>query len=148
MSADTRAVLLLESRYENIEVAERVLIDVLAAADGEGEDEYWMVTALREAVANAVQHGSGGDPARRVEVVYHVEGNELVITIRDTGEGFDPAGVPDPTDPENLLRPCGRGIFYMRRFMDSVDFDTQPGRGTIVTMSKKLNAGRDKGDAP
>ncbi len=146
VTADTQASLLLESRFENIEIAERVLIDMLTEADIGGEEEYWTITALREAVANAVRHGSNGDPERRVEIGFRLEGRQLTVMVEDRGEGFDPGSIPDPTEPENLLRSSGRGIFYMRRFMDSVVFESEAGRGTLVTMSRILTAGREKGD--
>lgn len=146
MTARTQASLILESRFENIELAERVLIDMLTGADVGGEDEYWTITALREGIANAIRHGSKGDPERQAEIDFCLEGCRLTITIADAGEGFSPEDVPDPTEAENLLRPCGRGIFYMRRFMDSVEIDSKPGTGTLVTMSKELKAGREKGD--
>ncbi len=146
VTADTHASLLLESRFENIEVAERVLVDMLTEADCGGEDEYWMITALREAIANAVRHGAAGDPGSRVEIGLRLEGLQLTVTVADSGQGFDPDTIPDPTDPQNLLQTSGRGIFYMRRFMDSVEIDSQPGRGTLVTMSRILTAGRDKGE--
>jgi serine/threonine-protein kinase RsbW len=59
------------------------------------------------------------------------------VTVRDHGEGFDPATLPDPLDPNNLLNPAGRGILYMRTFMDSVDYELHPEGGMIVSMSKR-----------
>lgn len=146
VTADTHASLLLESRFENIEVVERVLVDMLTEADCGGADEYWTITALREAVANAVRHGAAGDPASRVEIGFRLEGLQLTVTVADSGQGFDPDSIPDPTAPQNLMQTSGRGIFYMRRFMDSVEIDSQPGRGTLVTMSRILKPGRDKGE--
>jgi serine/threonine-protein kinase RsbW len=62
----------------------------------------------------------------------------VTIRIEDEGEGFDPATVPDPTDPENLLRPSGRGIFYMQQFMTRVEFGRASNGGTSVLMVKQL----------
>jgi serine/threonine-protein kinase RsbW len=59
-----------------------------------------------------------------------------VISVRDHGEGFDPSQLPDPLDPNNLLNPSGRGIFYMRTFMDEVEYSTHPEGGSIVRMTK------------
>ena len=140
MSTDTRlhAHLVLASRFENIEVAERTLVDLCQRAGYAGDEEYWLVTALREAVANAVRHGNQKDPARVVRVAYTIENSTVTIRVEDEGEGFDPEDIPDPTNPENLLRPSGRGIFYMRQFMNRVDFSTIPGGGTAVVMVKDL----------
>jgi serine/threonine-protein kinase RsbW len=132
------AYLILASRFENIEVAERALLDLVAEGSGSSDDEYWLVTALREALANAIRHGNRQDPALMVRVGFRLAEQTLSIRIEDQGVGFDPADVPDPTDPANLLRPSGRGIFYMRQFMDQVDFETTPAGGTAVTMVRRL----------
>ena len=133
-----KANLVLASRFDNIEVAERVLLDLCRRAGLGGDDDYWLVTALREALANAMRHGNGQDPARHVRVAYVVENSTVTITVEDEGEGFDPKDIPDPTDPENLLRPNGRGIFYMRQFMNHVDFSPAPDGGTVVRMVRDL----------
>lgn len=132
------ATLSLESRFESIEIAERALIDLFAEAGLGGDEEYWILTALREAIANAIRHGHYGRPEESVRVDYRIEADQLAITVVDQGEGFDPTLIPDPRDAENLLKPCGRGIFYMRRFMDSVTFRRGPGGGTMVFMDRKL----------
>jgi len=133
-----RANLVLASRFENIEVAERALLDICRRAGFEGDDDYWLVTALREALANAVRHGNRQDPERHVRVAYIVENSTITITVEDEGDGFDPQDIPDPTDPENLLRPNGRGIFYMRQFMNHVEFSPAPDGGTAVRMVRDL----------
>jgi len=133
-----RAHLVLASRFENIEVAERALLDLCHCAGLGGDEEYWLVTALREALANAVRHGNQQDPARHVRVAYSIENSTVTITVQDEGKGFDPDDIPDPTDPENLLRPNGRGIFYMRQFMNQVEFSPTPDGGMAVMMVRDL----------
>ena len=142
MSTNTRlrADLVLASRFENIEVAERTLVDLCHRAGCAEDEEYWLVTAHREAVANAVRHGNRPDPDRLVRVAYTIDNSTVTIRVEDEGQGFDPADIPDPTDPENLLRPSGRGIFYMRQFMNRVDFDSTASGGTAVVMVKDLAA--------
>ena len=132
------AHLVLGSRFENIEVAERALRDLCDAAGCDGDDLYWVVTALREAIANAVRHGNRAQPERKVHVDYSVDRCTVTIRVEDEGEGFDPAAVPDPTVPENLLRPSGRGIFYMQQFMNRVEFGRSTNGGTSVLMVKQL----------
>ncbi len=132
------ASLILASRFENIEVAERALVDLCQRAGCADDEEYWLVTALREAVANAVRHGNDQDPNRVVRVAYSINNSTVTIRVEDEGEGFNPEEIPDPTDPENLLRPSGRGIFYMRQFMNRVEFSTTPAGGTAVVMVKDL----------
>jgi serine/threonine-protein kinase RsbW len=137
-NAKLRASLVLASRFENIEVAERALVDLCHRAGCAEDEEYWLVTALREALANAVRHGNRRDPERLVRVAYTIDNSSIIIRVEDEGEGFDPADIPDPTDPENLLRPSGRGIFYMRQFMNSVDFSSTAAGGTAVVMVRNL----------
>ena len=132
------AHLILASRFETIEVAERALRDLCDRAGCGGDEQYWLISALREAVANAIRHGNRQDPGLRVLVDYTIHDSEAVIRVEDEGNGFEPAEVPDPTAPENLLRPSGRGIFYMRQFMDRVDFSRASAGGTVVTMARRL----------
>jgi serine/threonine-protein kinase RsbW len=88
------------------------------------EDDVTAVQlALIEALANAIRHGCRGDITKRVQCsVGCGEFDEVVIIVRDPGDGFDPEGVPDPLDPVNTFKPSGRGMFLMRAFMDHVVF--------------------------
>jgi len=61
--------------------------------------------------------------------------------VRDEGPGFDPASLPDPTDPANLDRPCGRGMLLMRTFMDNVIYND---RGNEVTLFKERESEPDE----
>jgi anti-sigma regulatory factor (Ser/Thr protein kinase) len=79
--------------------------------------------ALQEALANAVRHGCGGDPTKRVQCyVTHDAAGQVVIVIRDPGTGFDAKAVPDPLSGDNVFKPSGRGIYLINRLMDEVHF--------------------------
>ncbi len=93
------AHLVLSSRFENIEIAERALVDLCDHAGFSGDDCYWLVTALREATANAIRHGNRQDPERSVVIDYRIQDDEVTIRVEDEGEGFDLETIPDPTDP-------------------------------------------------
>jgi serine/threonine-protein kinase RsbW len=93
--------------------------------------------AVREAVTNAVVHGNKLDAGKLVEIKLRNTANAFEITVHDQGNGFDPNNVPDPTAEENILRTSGRGIFFMRNFMDEVVWSPNPGGGTNVRMIKK-----------
>jgi len=90
--------------------------------------------ALEEAVVNGLRHGNRGDPAKQVRVRYRVTAGAVLAEVEDEGRGFDPALVPDPTLPENLDRPSGRGLFMMRHYLDQVRYC---GRGNRVVLYKR-----------
>ncbi len=93
--------------------------------------------AVREAVTNAVLHGNKLDEAKVVDLKLRNSPEAFEIIIHDQGQGFNPNDIPDPTQAENILKTSGRGIFFMRNFMDLVDWSADPKGGTIVRMMKK-----------
>ena len=105
---------------------------------GLGEEAvYGVDMAVREAVTNAVLHGNRQDETKKVEINFKKSPEEIEITVRDQGAGFNTGSVPDPTDPQNLLKTSGRGILFMRNFMDEVEWSHHPDGGTVVRMTKK-----------
>jgi serine/threonine-protein kinase RsbW len=111
-------------------------------AAGEGLDSdgaHYLALALREALVNAVKHGHKDDVSRRIEVNLRTDSRRnLVFTVTDKGDGFDPEGVPDPLAEENLVRGSGRGVFYIRNFTDEVSFSFPKRGGTVVRLKKRL----------
>jgi len=97
----------------------------------------WVALSLREAVNNAVLHGSKNDPKRWIEVAMAATEKALVIKVWDEGKGFPEDVLRDPRKSENLLRPNGRGIFLIRQFVDKLEFDRdRKGRfGIIMTVN-------------
>jgi len=91
-----------------------------------------VVTSVIEAVANAINHGNRADINKRIAISVCVDRNILNIEVQDEGKGFDVADIPDPLAPENLLKPCGRGIFLIRAFMDKVDFDFRDNGAKLI----------------
>lgn len=119
-----------------------------------------MTTAYREALINAVEHGNleldsalrEGDgqeyhelgherrqqepyKSRKVTVTSQISRSDVRLTIEDEGPGFDPSVIPDPTDPENLIRASGRGLMLIQTFMDSVNHND---RGNLITLVKDI----------
>jgi serine/threonine-protein kinase RsbW len=135
----TRTVKLdIASRFEMLDVVQTV-VGHLGTMIGFGEDQtHYMSVAVRESVVNAIKHGNGLDPEKRVELVFTILEKALEVTIHDHGRGFDPASIPDPLAQENLLKADGRGIFFMRSFMDEVAYSFPPEGGTLVRMVKRL----------
>jgi serine/threonine-protein kinase RsbW len=138
----------LSSRFENIEMAQHLCAKLLEGRDVGEETKHWILMALREALANAIKHGNRQDLAKQVEVEMDVVDGTLQILVRDAGEGFDPAVVGDPLAPENRLKTSGRGIFYMKTFMDDVRFRRLSGGGMEIVLRKSLGKGRDKEENP
>lgn len=93
---------------------------------------------LTEALSNAMLYGNAHDPSQRVLVEITMGDGRVQATVKDQGSGFDPSSIPDPTRPENLTRPCGRGLFLMRALMDEVRHNE---RGNEVTLVLKLDSG-------
>ena len=113
--------------------------DKLAGDAGLDEDERFKITmAVREAAVNAVLHGNDYDPAKLITASFENNGKSLIFTIADQGKGVDPATLPDPLAPENLMRGTGRGIFLIRSFMDEVSLTHREGGGTRLHMVKRL----------
>jgi len=131
----------ISSRFENIEMAQYLCGKLLDGHNVPEETRHWILMALREALANAIKHGNEQNLGKRVHLEMSVTGETLRIRIRDEGEGFDPLGVEDPLAPENRLKTSGRGIFYMKTFMDEVRFRRMDGGGMEITLTKSLAGG-------
>jgi len=140
-ASDDRTVTLdIASRFEMLDVVQTVLAQCCALVGFDDEAVHYMSVAVRESVVNAIKHGNKQDEAKRVHVQFTIHDRALEVQVGDQGPGFDPAGVPDPLAPENLLKAYGRGIFFMRQFMDEVTHSFPPKGGTVVRMLKKVPA--------
>jgi serine/threonine-protein kinase RsbW len=136
--------LTIHSVFDTLDLIQ-VVSDRLSTIGGLDEDAtHWVGVAVRESVINAIKHGNRFDPAKIVTIEFALEPavapTALVIRITDEGEGFDPVEVADPLAPENLLRSSGRGIFFMRSFMDDVTLQRREAGGMEVLMTKRLPA--------
>lgn len=135
----SRITYTLESSLDSVNKVEQTA-EQMAQKAGFDEDELFRITmAVREAAVNAVLHGNAYDPDKRITASFENTGDSLVIRITDQGKGLDPATLPDPLAPENLLRGSGRGIFLIRSFMDEVHFK-QLHPGTELTLIKHLES--------
>ena len=110
------------AKAENIALAEK-LIDQACAEHKVPEALYGnILIALTEAVNNAIHHGNALDPEKRVSMEYDTQGELITFRVSDEGPGFDHENLPDPTDPRNIEKPHGRGVFLMRALSDKVSF--------------------------
>jgi len=135
----------IPSNFELLDVIQ-VASDRLAVLAGLDEDAtHWIGVAVRESVINAIKHGNREDHAKLVTIEFSLtppaEPTEFIVRVLDQGEGFEPQGVADPLAPENILKSSGRGIFFMRSFMDDVVLRRASEGGMEVRMVKKLSAG-------
>jgi serine/threonine-protein kinase RsbW len=123
----------------------RIIDEVLGQLESRRWSEHEVFSirlALEEAIVNAIKHGNGLDDRKQVNVACKLSADRLWIKITDEGTGFNPEQVPDPTDPENLEKPCGRGIMLMRSYMTRVEYNA---RGNVVEMEKERSGKRGSG---
>ena len=135
----------IHSNFEMLDFVQ-VVSDRIGQLAGLDDDAiHWIGVAVRESVINAIKHGNRGDYGKLVTVEFDVvpaaAPSELIVRVLDQGEGFDPEEVADPLAPENILKSSGRGIFFMRNFMDDVTLRRGDEGGMEVRMVKKLATG-------
>ena len=135
----------LHSNFDMLDFVQLVS-DRMAHLGGLDDDAvHWIGVAVRESVINAMKHGNREDAQKLVTVEFTsaptAEPSELIVRVLDQGEGFDPEEIADPLAPENLLKASGRGIFFMRSFMDDVTLRRGDEGGMEVRMVKKLSSG-------
>jgi serine/threonine-protein kinase RsbW len=126
----------IDSKLEFVELVASVTKSVTAKVGFDEDDASWIELAVHEAVINAITHGNKSSAEKQVDVRFVTEQEALTVYVRDRGEGFDPSQLPDPTSADNLLNPSGRGIFYMRTFMDEVEHSIHSDGGTVVRLTK------------
>ena len=143
MVSDSHVVRIeLPSSFDLLDLVQ-IVSDRLSAMAGMEEDAmHWVSVAVRESVINAIKHGNKEDRAKHVTVEFLLspreQPREFIVEVLDQGIGFDPEEVANPLDAENMLKSSGRGIFFMKSFMDDVTMARRPEGGMSVRMSKKL----------
>ncbi len=104
----------------------------------EDGERVWL--AIQEGIGNAMRHGNKLDKRKNIEVTFTPLANKLEIRIHDTGKGVNLAALPNPNLPENLLKPCGRGVFFMKQVMDQVSMETDAGGSTLLLVKHRRTA--------
>jgi len=123
----------MPSEIKLIYILDAISNEILKQMGFSEEDIEQANLAIIEAGTNAIKHGNKNDPSRRVNFQFHLGEDKLAVVVQDEGEGFDTNKLPDPLDPENLLKTNGRGIFLMQICMNEVTFDKN---GSEVRMVK------------
>lgn len=125
----------IASDPENIVELEE-FIDRLRDTEGIGDEVYGnIIISMTEAVNNAIIHGNDCDIEKQVTITFERKGNTISFTIEDEGKGFDYNNLPDPTDPDNLEKLTGRGVFLMNQLSDMLIFSEH---GSAVEMQFKV----------
>jgi serine/threonine-protein kinase RsbW len=133
--SDGTIELVIPAKLEYLDLVDNVVEAVNELMHFDEDTKTAVSISVVEAGTNAIQHGCMKNGVSGVvKMAFEVAPDVLTVTIQDPGGGFDPAKLPDPTAPENLLRERGRGIFIMRQMMDEVSFDFD--RGCAVRLVK------------
>ena len=126
----------ITSSSDNIRLVERLVEDVCDVFNL-NEDNYGnILIAVTEAVNNAIYHGNKGNPEKHIKIGFESGDKNIKFSVADEGKGFDYNNLPDPTDPLNLDKPNGRGVFLMKNLADKVEFNNN---GQQVFLTFKLN---------
>ncbi len=132
MDPNASTKMVVPSRLEEVHpVLERIMQDVEAQSFDQ-RTRFGIRLSLDEVVTNAIRHGNGLDESKHAIVEWEARPGYFEISVEDEGEGFDPEALPDPTAPENLTRPCGRGVMLMRAYMTKVHYNPRGNRVTLV----------------
>lgn len=127
----------ISSKAENIILVERMIEDVCDLFNI-SQDYYGnILVALTEAVNNAIYHGNQANANKSIDISFKSSPNFVSFIVKDEGPGFNYSNLPDPTNPENIEKPNGRGVFLMRNLADNVKFEEN---GSKVILDFKINA--------
>lgn len=123
------------SKIENLSIVEKLIDDL--ASDYKLNSEVYgnILVATVEAVNNAILHGNKLDEKKKVSVSCEIKENQLYMIVTDQGGGFDFTNIPDPTAPENIEKPHGRGVFLMKHLVDQLEFRN---KGSVVELKFNL----------
>ncbi len=135
--AEYEVDIIINSNYKFIDIGHDVVKYVCSLIGFDEDTTHWIILAVREGISNAIKHGNQLVEERKVIIRLVYENKILEVTIEDEGEGFNPESVENPLLPENLLKSTGRGIFYIKNFMDEVTYEFRNGH-TVLKMTKML----------
>ena len=123
------------------EAGRRVLDEVLEELQSRrwSQDDVFAVhLAMEEALVNAITHGNGLDANKHVQIFCRLSPDLIRVEISDEGPGFDPSTLPNPTDPDRLECPSGRGVLLMKAFMSRVEWGES---GNRVVLERQRGEG-------
>lgn len=115
-------ILQLPSDLKTVPQSALDIIKKIKSKDISEDNLFDIRLALEEALVNAIKHGNKNNPDKKVFLKVTVDPKSVTIQVKDQGQGFDYEKIACPIEPENIRKPCGRGIFLMKKLMDSVEF--------------------------
>lgn len=127
----------MASKTENLILVEKLVEDVCDVFNIPEDNFGNILVAVTEAVNNAIQHGNKNNPDKKIEILFRSKTNQLCFIVKDEGDGFDFTNLPDPTNPENISKENGRGVFLMRKLADKVEFSDN---GKTVSLIFNISA--------
>jgi len=131
---------IISSALDNLDLVQTLTDCITESMSFDEDSAHWIGMSVREAVTNAIQHGNKLDLSKTVDIRFEVMPDKLSISVKDQGNGFKADDIPNPLAAEHLLKPSGRGIFYIRTFMDEVEFRPLSQGGMEVYMVKKVSS--------
>jgi serine/threonine-protein kinase RsbW len=131
---------IISSALDNLDLIQTLTDCITQFMSFDEDSAHWIGMSVRETVTNAIQHGNKLDLSKKVDICFEVSPDQLSISVKDQGSGFKADEIPNPLDADNLLKPSGRGIYYIRTFMDEVEFRSLSEGGTEVHMVKRISS--------
>jgi len=131
---------IISSALDNLDLIQTLTDCITTSMSFDEDAAHWIGMSVRESVTNAIQHGNKLDLSKKVDICFTVLPDQLSISVKDQGNGFRAEEIPNPLDTANLLKPSGRGIYYIRTFMDEVEFRPLSQGGMEVHMVKRISS--------
>jgi serine/threonine-protein kinase RsbW len=138
MKTDKEIHVTLKSNIKELTRIERMTTKIAQNLNLSPDEQDNLSIAITEAVGNAILHGNKKDPRKSVDIIFRLSAKQIRVTVKDQGGGFDPKDLTNPTDPQNILKESGRGIFILKSLMDDVSFSFTA-EGTVITFIMNLN---------
>ena len=122
----------IASKTDNLHLVEKFVDDFSASCNIDHDVYGNVLIAALEAANNAITHGNQLNEDKQVEIVFSMDDQRILLTVKDEGPGFDFGSIPDPTSPENIENMSGRGVFLMSKLSDMIEFEDN---GSLVKMT-------------
>jgi len=122
----------IASKTESLHLVEKFVDDFSTSCNIDHDVYGNLLIATLEAANNAITHGNKLDESKQVEIVFSIDEDKILLTVKDEGPGFDYNNIPDPTSPENIENMSGRGVYLMSKLSDEIEFENN---GSFIKMT-------------